>query len=61
MCEYPDENGNLVKKNYNPGELLTSFGVFFGTVSLRTLSANTECEVSVTTQQNISFDVGSYL
>ncbi|XP_045447816.1 uncharacterized protein LOC123656152, partial [Melitaea cinxia] len=45
MCEYPDENGNLVKKNYNPGELLTSFGVFFGTVSLRTLSANTECEI----------------
>ncbi|CAH2096427.1 unnamed protein product [Euphydryas editha] len=45
VCEYPDENGNLVKKNYNPGELLTSFGVFFGTVSLRTLSASTECEI----------------
>ncbi|XP_050351167.1 uncharacterized protein LOC126773950 [Nymphalis io] len=45
LCEYPDEQGELVRIKYYPGELLTSFGVFFGTVSLRTLSAYTECEV----------------
>ncbi|XP_046965855.1 uncharacterized protein LOC124534190 [Vanessa cardui] len=45
LCEYPNDQGELVKIKYNPGELLTSFGVFFGTVSLRTLSAYTECEI----------------
>ncbi|CAH0715726.1 unnamed protein product, partial [Brenthis ino] len=44
-CEYPNEKGELIRKTYNPGELLTSFGVFFKTASLRTLIAYTECEI----------------
>lgn len=47
MCEYPNEKGELLKKTLYPGELLTTLGVFFGSASLRTLTAATECEVCI--------------
>ncbi|XP_045772841.1 uncharacterized protein LOC123872557 [Maniola jurtina] len=45
LCEYPNEEGELLKKTLYPGEILTSLGVFFGCASLGTLTADTECEI----------------
>nr|XP_032517842.1 LOW QUALITY PROTEIN: uncharacterized protein LOC116770465 [Danaus plexippus plexippus] len=45
LSEYHNYAGELTSTIYGPGNLLTSFGVFFGTVSLRTLTAYTDCEI----------------
>ncbi|CAG9562075.1 unnamed protein product [Danaus chrysippus] len=45
LSEYPNDDGELMSTIYGSGQLLTCFGVFFRTVSLRTLTAYTDCEV----------------
>ncbi|XP_039753368.1 uncharacterized protein LOC120628811 [Pararge aegeria] len=45
LCEYPNEKGELLKTTLCAGEFLSALGVFFGSVSLRTLTTETECEI----------------
>ncbi|XP_052741512.1 uncharacterized protein LOC112050590 [Bicyclus anynana] len=45
MCEYPNEKGELLRKTLYPGEFLSALGVFFGCVSLKTLTTMSECEI----------------
>ncbi|CAK1580027.1 unnamed protein product [Parnassius mnemosyne] len=44
-CEYHNEKGELLKTFYQPGDMLAFTSAFFGIPSLRTYSANTDCEV----------------
>ncbi|XP_075977962.1 uncharacterized protein LOC142977760 [Anticarsia gemmatalis] len=43
--ESHDENGNVVVKHYQPGDMLSMGSVFFGKVAIKTYIAHTECEI----------------
>ncbi|CAK1580039.1 unnamed protein product [Parnassius mnemosyne] len=44
-CEYHNEKGELLKTFYKPGDILAFTSAFFGIPSLKTYSANTDCEM----------------
>lgn len=46
-CEFPDEEGALLEIFYGPGYMLAACSVFLNQASLRTYSASTDCEVSI--------------
>ncbi|CAG4940809.1 unnamed protein product [Parnassius apollo] len=44
-CEYHNEKGELIKEFYKPGDILAFTSAFLGKPSLKTYSANTDCEI----------------